>query len=387
MPDAVLLEGARRDYAWGSTTAIQHLLGEAPDGRRLAEIWFGTHPDGATAIAGSGRTLQQWVEADPIATLGARVHGRHADLPFLVKLLAADRALSIQVHPTRAQAEAGFDREDAAGLPRDAAHRNYRDRNHKPELLYAVSDFEALCGFRPVAATQQLLRALDVPGLLPIADLLDGPDGLRAAFTHLLTLDDPAPLVDEVVRAAARVEPSPPLDGALRAVRQTGADDPGDPGVLVTLLLNHLTLRPGEAIFLGAGNVHAYLRGLGVEVMATSDNVLRAGLTPKHVDVDELLAITDFTPLAEPRWPVTDPPDTFAVPVDDFAVRAVRPDGARTRVEPHGPAVVVCTHGAVQVDGLPLGRGAVAFVPDRAALELTGSGQAVVATTGRSATA
>jgi mannose-6-phosphate isomerase len=388
MSDPVLLHGARRDYAWGSATLIPELLGLQPDGRPWAEVWFGTHPDGATTVAGTDRTLQETIEQDPVAQLGRAVHGQHGDLPFLVKLLAAERALSIQVHPTRAQAEAGFDREEAAGVPRDAPHRNYRDRNHKPELICAVTEFEALCGFRPVPATLRLLGLLDVPDLLPLVDVLQGEDGLRAAFLHLLELDDPAPLVHEVVAAADALEPPPEFAGPVRAVLQTGTDFPGDVGVLVSLLLNHVRLQPGEAIFLGAGNVHAYLNGLGVEVMATSDNVLRAGLTPKHIDIDEVVAITDFTPLAEPRvGRRTSDGAVFPVPVGDFAVsRATLTAGALHVLDGTAPTIAVCTEGSVEIDAgrtpLALHRGQVAFVPAAGRIDVRGTGSVVAATVG-----
>jgi mannose-6-phosphate isomerase len=392
--DVRLLEGVPRAYAWGSTTAIQQLLGRTPDGSPLAELWYGAHPDGPSPA--DGTTLDAVVQADPGGTLGADTVARFGpQLPFLVKILAADRPLSIQVHPTRAQAEAGFDREDAAGVPRDAPQRNYRDRNHKPELLCALTEFDALCGFRPVTRTVALLDHLAVPGLQRVRDLLVGADGLRAAFTCLLTLPDAAPLVAEVAERAGAPAPAE-FAGALRAVRLAAAEFPGDAGVLVTLLLNDVRLRPGDAIFLGAGNVHAYLRGVGVEIMAASDNVVRAGLTPKHVDVSELLAITDFRELAEPRWP--DRGDESGVvyrpPVPDFVLSSVDLDAYRNA---HGdrasyavgsdgrPYLVLCTSGAPVLQtgsgGLPLAPGRAAFVPAaRHGVTLVGTGTCFLAT-------
>ena len=393
MADVWLLEGAPRDYTWGSTTAIPELLGREPDGRPLAELWFGAHPHDAAFVPALGRPLDEVVAADPAAVLGADVAARYGELPFMVKLLAAQQCLSIQVHPTREQAVAGYDREDARGLPPDAPHRCYRDRNHKPELIFAITEFEALCGFRPVPGTLRLLELLGVPGLEPVADLLRGPDGLRAAFTHLLALAEPAPLVAEVVAAAEAAGRQPEFGEALHAVRQAAADFPGDAGVLVTLLLNAVRLRPGEALFLGAGNVHAYRRGLGVEVMATSDNVLRAGLTPKHVDVDELLTITDFTPLDDPRVGSREGAGVrFPVPVDDFAVTRIdldehtAPAAARTVPTFGGPAVLVCTSGSLEVDAggatVALRRGQVVFASATPAVTVRGVGTAVVTTVG-----
>jgi mannose-6-phosphate isomerase len=398
MPDVYAIDGVARRYAWGSSTAIPTLLGAAPDGNPVAELWFGAHPDSPSPVAAT--TLDALIATDPERLLGADVHARFGDtLPFLIKILAAERPLSIQVHPDRMQAAAGFAREDAAGLARDAPERTYRDPNHKPELLVALTDFDALCGFRPVERTIALLDHLAVAELAGTRDLLCGPDGLRAAFTHLLTLADPAALVAAVSERVAKADREPDeFAGAVRAARIAAEHFPGDPGVLVTLLLNDVRLRPGEAIYIGAGNVHAYLRGTGVEVMAASDNVVRAGLTPKHVDVAELLAITDFTPVGDPRWPAEDSgagTAEFRPPAEDFAllcidVEAFRKPGRAAgscAVGVRAPAVVVCASGAIGVqvgsDALELSPGRAAFVPAReAAFTLAGSGQAFVATVG-----
>lgn len=404
LPEAVALEGVRRDYAWGSASAIQGLLGEAPDGRPLAELWFGTHPDSPAHVPGLDTTLEALIATDPGTALGAQVAARFdGRLPFLLKLLAADRPLSIQVHPTRAQAEDGFAREDAQGIARDAAHRNYRDRNHKPELICALTTFDALCGFRPVEGTLRLLAAFDLPELEPVRELLarGGAQGLRAAFSYLLTLPDPAPLVTAVAaRAEAVVDPL--WAGAVEAVRTSAAAFPGDVGVVLTLLLNHVRLRPGEAIFLPAGNVHCYLHGLGVEIMATSDNVLRCGLTPKHVDPGELLRLTDFTELAEPVWPATGDREwgleLDPLPVPDFRLYSVdldayrkpgQAEGSCATGDPGRPYLVLCTSGSVRLDAgratVALTPGHAAFVPAREdAFILRGTGQTFLATVGDS---
>jgi mannose-6-phosphate isomerase len=297
-----------------------------------------------------------------------------ARLPYLLKILAAERALSIQVHPSREQARAGFAAEDAAGVDRAAPDRNYRDDNHKPELICALTTFEALCGFRPVAATLALLDRLAVPELGFLRELLTGPDPLRAAMAGLLDHPDPRPVLAALAgRLAAGGDPA--FDG----VRLAAADYPDDVGVLLALLLNHVRLEPGEAIFLPAGNVHAYLRGLGVEIMANSDNVLRCGLTSKHVDVPAVLAVTDFTALAEPRWPSLR--GSFDVPVPDFRlVRLVLDEP--TGLDDVGPLIVLCTQGAVEVGGLELAPGRAAFVPAAEAVTVAGSGVAFVAGVG-----
>ena len=303
LPAVFAIDGVIRRYPWGSPTAIPRLCGAVPTGEPVAEVWFGSHPDDPSQVPAHGRTLDALITADPVRLLGAAVCEQFgARLPFLLKILAADRALSIQVHPTLEQARAGFAAEESRGVPRDSPVRTYRDANHKPELLCALTPFEGLCGFRPVAETLELLDRLGLPELRPYRDLLAGPNGLRAAFTALLETSEQAALVDAVV-ARVRSLPGDPAQGALRAVLLAAEDFPGDIGCVVALLLNYVRLEPGEAFYLGAGNVHAYLRGVGVEIMANSDNVLRCGLTPKHIDVPELLKITDFSPLRDPRWP------------------------------------------------------------------------------------
>jgi mannose-6-phosphate isomerase len=348
------IDGVIRRYDWGSRVAIQQLLGERPDGRPAAELWFGAHPGDPSPAQGS--TLDK--------VLAAR---GEPELPYLLKVLAAEKALSIQVHPNRAQAQAGFEREQAEGIARDAPERNYVDRNHKPELLCALTPFDALCGFRPIAQTLALLDQLAIPELCFLIDLLRGPDGLRAAFTALLTHREPERLVAAVIE---RARP----DGPLRAAYLAAEHFPNDVGVVVALLLNHVRLRPGEAIYLGAGNVHCYLRGTGVEILANSDNVLRCGLTSKHVDVAELLRIASFAELAEPRWPARDA--TFAVPVPDFQLRQLRPDDASIELVEAGSRIVLSVAGTMSVADVELRPGHAAFVPAGTAATLTGTGHA-----------
>lgn len=387
----VLLEGVARDYAWGSTVAIQRLLGREPGGRPLAELWFGTHPDDPARVPALDTTLDQLIATDPVAALGADTAERFGgQLPFLLKLLAADKPLSIQVHPTRAQAEAGFAAEDARGVPRDAPNRNYRDRNHKPELLCALTEFEALCGFRPVADTLRLLDGFAVPELEPVRGLLTDPDPLRAAFSYLLGLPEPGSLVTAVLAGVGKIEAGQ-WSGVASAVLRIAEAFPGDVGVLLALLLNHVRLQPGEAIYLPAGNVHAYLHGLGVEIMANSDNVLRCGLTNKHVDVDELLTITDFSELPDPRWPVEQiGPARWRcdVPVDDFALERIELDANAGAIDSNSelPQIALCVSGEVGIQSLSEGSvqlrpGQAAFVAGtRFKTEFQGSGQVFLAT-------
>ena len=364
VPDLVRIEGVVRDYAWGSTTSLQTMFGLPVDGRPAAEFWLGAHPDDPASVPELGTTLDALIARDPDAALGADVVARFGPrLPFLLKVLAADKALSIQVHPTLEQARDGFARE--AHLTAGDAHRNYRDANHKPELLCALTPFEALCGFRPVADTLDLLDALALPRLIPIAEWLSRPGGLERVFSALLRDADPETLAYEVADAARGLPER--FAGAARAVELAAGDFPGDIGVAISLLLNYVRLEPGEAIYLGAGNVHCYLRGTGVEIMANSDNVLRCGLTPKHIDVDELLRITEFVELADPRWPLQSGQPgrgRFVTPAPDFALAWV---DVTTDSQPlyRGLAqVVLCTSGSA---GVRAGDSVVGLTPGQAA--------------------
>jgi mannose-6-phosphate isomerase len=382
-----VLRGALRNYAWGSHTAIAEFTGRpSPTPHPEAELWLGAHPGDPARLDGDGgeRSLLDTITADPEGQLGAVTRERFGDaLPFLAKVLAAEEPLSLQAHPSAAQAMEGFAREDRLHIPVSAPTRNYRDRSHKPELLVALGPFEALAGFRPVARSVDLLRALTVADLDPFINLLSGQadaDGLRALFTTWITapqadLDILVPLV---------------LDGAVNYLR-SGATDfvkeakttlelgelyPGDAGVLASMLLNRISLEAGEGIYLPAGNLHAYLHGMGFEVMANSDNVLRGGLTPKHVDVPELLRVLDFTPTDESALRPQSTRDgieiVYDTPAREFAVSVLRLDagdlGHQTDAPARhdGPQVLLCTEGSVQVHAksnvLTLDRGVAAWV-------------------------
>jgi mannose-6-phosphate isomerase len=368
MPDSIVaIDPVARAYAWGSRTAIPRLLGREPGDQPVAELWFGAHADSPSGT--SLGPLDEMIAADPVEALGAEVAARFGGrLPFLLKILAADHALSIQVHPTLEQAQAGYADEQRRGVAMDAPGRNYRDRNHKPELLCALTDFDALCGFRPAAQTLELLSALAVPELAPVQAALRGASPLRTAFAMLLDWPEPdrAALISAVTAGCRRL-----LDSAWSLAAQAtllaAADFPGDIGAVVALLLNAVRLRPGEAIFLAAGNIHAYLRGMGVEIMANSDNVLRCGLTPKHVDVGEVLRVADFSALAEPRAisiRSATGESLFVTPAPDFALSMLDrvESGRAVEVIEAGPQILLCTGGSVQVGGLSLGAGQAVFV-------------------------
>jgi mannose-6-phosphate isomerase len=292
-------------YAWGSHTALAELRGQiAPSDRPEAELWMGAHPLAPSRLATSGQTLPNAIEAAPDEYLGARVRGDYgAKLPFLLKVLAAGTPLSLQAHPSIDQARRGYAADDAAGIPLTAANRNYKDQNHKPELLCALSEFWALCGFREVSQTLTLLDTLNVAELLPYRALLAAEPsevGISKVFSSLMQLPPArARALAEVTAQAcqARLGQGSRFGNELRWAARLSELYSGDIGVVSALLLNLLRLAPGEAVYLPAGNLHAYLGGIGVEIMASSDNVLRGGLTPKHVDVPELLHVLDFRPL------------------------------------------------------------------------------------------
>jgi mannose-6-phosphate isomerase len=372
--NVIALDGVIRPYAWGSTSAIQNLLGLPVDGSPAAELWFGAHPDDPSPVPVHGAALDEVIAADPAAALGPDVVAQFgAHLPYLLKVLAAGTPLSLQVHPDLEQARAGFAAEEAAGVPPDAPERNYHDPNHKPELLCALTEFEALCGFRPLPQTLAVLDELGLPELAFLGSALRGADPLRSVVTALLTGAEHGAAIDAVSRRAT-------ADGPLRPAYLAAQHFPGDVGILVTLLLNHVRVAPGEAIYLGAGNVHSYLSGTGVEIMASSDNVLRCGLTRKHVAVSEVLAITDFRELAEAR--VRAEAGEFRVPVPDFRLGLVEVSGA-VSIAQAGPRIVLCTVGAVSVADVPLTPGHAAFVPATAAsVEVTGAGQIFVGAVG-----
>uniref|UniRef100_A0AAU2JQI0 Mannose-6-phosphate isomerase n=1 Tax=Streptomyces sp. NBC_00049 TaxID=2903617 RepID=A0AAU2JQI0_9ACTN len=374
-----------RPYAWGSTTAIPTLLGVTPTGEPQAEMWMGAHPGAPSRIdRGAGETpLSDVIAADPEGELGAAAVARFGPrLPFLLKLLAAGAPLSLQVHPDRAQATAGFEDEERRGVPIDAAHRNYKDTNHKPEMICALTPFDGLCGFRAPLEAAELLAGLGVDSLKPYVDLLHAhPEeaALREMLTAVLTADR-AEMAHTVHEAAAAVER---LGGPYAPYASLVHHFPGDPGVIAAMLLNHFRLQPGEAIFLGAGVPHAYIEGLGVELLANSDNVLRAGLTPKHVDVPELLKITNFDS-GDPNLmrPEGDGEEVYETPIDEFRLtRFLLAPGGASRVLPEGtPQILLCTAGAPHVGELTLAPGQSVFVPADEKVELSGTGTVFRAT-------
>lgn len=371
-----------RPYAWGSTTAIPELLGVAPTGEPQAEMWMGAHP-GAPSRTDRG-PLNALIDADPTGELGERsVEKFGPRLPFLLKVLAG-APLSLQAHPDLAQARAYHAAEEAAGIPIDAPHRMYKDANHKPELICALTPFEGLCGFRAPAEAADVLAALGVDSLKPYVDLLHAhPEeaALREVLTALLTADpqEMAHTVAEVAAAADR------LGGEHAPYAVLAHHYPSDPGVIAAMLLNPVTLQPGEALYLGAGVPHAYLSGLGVEIMANSDNVLRCGLTPKHINVPELLRVVRF----EPNDPAVLRPEAspsgeevYDTPIDEFRLsRFVRPEGAApTDLTSPTPQILLAVAGRPKTGEVTLVAGESVFVPAGERTELSGTGTVFRAT-------
>ena len=367
-----------RTYAWGSRSHIPKLCGLPVGDQPMAEMWFGAHPSDPSRVE-DGRGLDAVIRESPISTLGLRTVDTFGPrLPFLMKLLAAAEPLSLQVHPTSERARIRYAEQNAAGIPIDAPERSYQDASHKPELIFALTRFEGMAGFRDCAKTAAILRQLGLTWLDEIADQLeDTPtpfQTLRRVVTGLLAMSGPKlhARLQELRTAAADAEarshrPQPRLRPvpvepnslereSLRVFAQTPPlvdRYPDDAGVLVTLLLNHMVLAAGEAMFIDAGVIHAYTSGFGVEIMAASDNVLRAGLTPKHVDIPELLEITNFTPIPPPLW-VGTPLRTaegivLAPPVSEFELMVGSIDGQEPVADDVRPMIVLCLEGEIRV--------------------------------------
>jgi mannose-6-phosphate isomerase len=336
-----MVRGVAQHYAWGDPVAIPQLLGQPADGRPWAEWWLGTHPSAPSLLE----------DRTPLSTVSG-------ELPYLLKLLAAAQPLSLQTHPDRATAEAGFARENAASIAIDSAARIYRDPFAKPELLCALTTFDTLCGFRPVAASAQLLAEIGADELLH--SLLR--DGLATTVAGLYRGS-----LSPVSTLAACVNHAGP---EAQLVSELASMYPGDASVAVTLLLNRVLLQPGEAIFLGPGNLHAYLHGFGVEVMGASDNVVRGGLTTKHVDIEELIAVLRFEELADPtvrpaevesgRWSYPTPEAPFELWRFEVADRMMHTADS--------DELLLCTVGATG----PLQQGQTAYLAPGESLTLKG---------------
>jgi mannose-6-phosphate isomerase len=331
------LENAIQPYAWGSKTAIAELLGlPAPHDRPQAELWMGTHAKGPSmaVVDGERIPIQQLIEAQPAEILGPEVARRFgAELPYLFKVLAAAMPLSIQAHPDKAQAASGFARENHAGIPLNASDRNYRDENHKPEVICALTPFWALNGFRPARMAAELLAPVcPRPLENALVELRKGHGtGIKTFFEAMMTLSAakrPQAVGDILAQAERRMDRTPEYRWMVELARAY----PTDMGVLSPALLNLIRLEPSQAMYLPAGQLHAYLDGVGIELMANSDNVLRGGLTAKHIDVGELLSVVRFAETvidlieATPAGPAE---TRYDCPADEFSLSVLRPEPSK----------------------------------------------------------
>ncbi|WP_347348625.1 mannose-6-phosphate isomerase, class I [Nigerium sp.] len=390
------IHGTVMNYPWGTPDAIPAILGTEPDGTPVAEYWLGAHPLAPSTVGADGaESLDALLEREP-RQLGKSAIVYGSRLPFLMKILSAASALSIQTHPSRQRAQRGYAREESLGIPRNDPERVYKDDWPKPEIMVALSEMQALVGFRPLG---ELGRVLDEFGLRHSFEDAFGA-GLfarPAVDADLLrsVMDDEHP-AHELVEAIQQAVPEPGWSDAARELQGTArelqAQFPGDPGVLAALFMNRVTLRPGEALYVPDGVIHAHLRGTGIEVMANSDNVIRGGLTGKHVAVDELMRVLDFE--AEPEiiagtevahgvvdYPSACPEfDVWRLEVDARGIDELPAHGA--------PRIILVTGGSLlltDADGvrLPLDQGCSAFISAQdARIQVTGEGQAFVATPG-----
>ncbi|MFE4109908.1 mannose-6-phosphate isomerase [Kosakonia sp. YIM B13611] len=375
-----------QNYAWGSKTALTDLYGIAnPDNLPMAELWMGAHPKSSSKVqdaSGQTRALREVIDQDKTRLLGSAVTNRFGELPFLFKVLCADQPLSIQVHPNKKNSEMGFAKENAAGIPLDAAERNYKDPNHKPELVFALTPFLAMNAFREFSDIVSLLQP--VAGAHPaIAHFLQAPGAERLSelFAALLNMQG-----EEKSRALAV------LKSALgnhsgepwQTIRLISEFYPDDSGLFSPLLLNVVKLNPGEAMFLFAETPHAYLQGVALEVMANSDNVLRAGLTPKYIDIPELVANVKFTPKPASEL-LTQPTQygaelDFPIPVDDFAFSLHDLSTSETQLAQQSAAIVFCVEGEAVLSKasqqLVLKAGESAFIAaDESPVGVSGTGR------------
>jgi mannose-6-phosphate isomerase len=376
-------------YAWGSREAIAALQGRPASEGPEAELWIGAHPQAPSTLVSDGRSLAALIAEAPRETLGPRIADQFGNrLPFMLKVIAAAQPLSLQVHPDDEQAHAGFARETALGVDIRDPRRSYRDPYAKPEMVLTLSDFQALLGFRPPSEALEALSALAVQALDPVLAALREGQSTGDVFLRVAEWPD-AERADLVaaVRAAAS------SDHDLAWVVELADRYPNDPGVVGALLLNRLTLTPGQAFYVGPGVIHAYLRGTAIEILGGSDNVVRAGLTPKHVAIDELrpLLRRDSAPpaLLEPIS-ISDGEEAWSSPRPEFQLSRLRVDGERVVVRADAPEILLCVSGKVEVCGgdqsITLGSGEAVFV-DANATELTFVGQGVIirATTGQQA--
>jgi mannose-6-phosphate isomerase len=378
------LDNQVKHYPWGSPEWIPRLAGkENPEKKPWAELWMGIHGEGPSELAGETLTLETLIAGNPEKFLGtARDFG---NLPFLLKILAAARPLSVQAHPGLEDARRGWEEENRKGIGVSDPNRNYRDPNHKPEIICALGPFTAMAGFREPAETEALLDGFFSGGKSSRERALGERlrkalgDGYRAFLAAVFGLGAEERRIVTAAGSGAKTRDDPGLPdnpGSSRAFALCGElaeACPDDPGILSPLYLNLVELQPFQAIYLPAGILHSYVHGLGVECMANSDNVLRCGLTPKHVDLEELFRILRFQPYMPEILRGEIPESTnychYRTPFKEFALFRLAPRGSEAVLEEKGAAIALVTRGKVSLsvgkDNLVLGQGESAFIPFR----------------------
>ncbi|HDY7966046.1 TPA: mannose-6-phosphate isomerase, class I [Vibrio vulnificus] len=353
------LDNVIQNYAWGSKESISKLFGiENANAQPQAEIWMGAHPNGCSRVAATGELLSDLIAKDRKNMFGDYTVMRFGELPYLFKVLAADSPLSIQVHPSKRKAEVGFARENELGIALNAPHRNYKDANHKPELVYALTFYRAMNGFRPIEQTLSLFRHLAISSLEKELNALEtqpNPNGLRTFFSAIMSLCEERQhqALLELDLALARGPKTALEREVLSYVADFKVHYPNDIGLLSPLFLNTVELEPGEAMFLQAETPHAYVQGTALEIMANSDNVLRAGLTPKHIDVAELMENTSFH-ITHPEQIKLAPIHkenklSYPIPVDDFGFDILYSNQDTQQQFVRGAEIVFCVEGCVAV--------------------------------------
>jgi mannose-6-phosphate isomerase len=381
MQKICLMRNPVQEYAWGSRTAIANLLGLlSPSTVPQAELWMGAHPKAPSEVWVGDRwiSLSELISQHPSDILGDPVSERfNRELPYLFKVLAAEKPLSIQAHPTQLQAQEGFERENGLGIPLTAGHRNYRDPNHKPECICALEkDFLALNGFREIPEINALLDPI-CPSFLEadLARLKARPDAqsLKEFYRKMITLEGD-PKKETIEHALSRTQILSDKNEAYYWMLQLASAYPNDVGVFAPIWLNIVWLKPGEAMYLPAGELHAYLKGIGIELMANSDNVLRGGLTPKHIDEAELMKVLNFEPRRIQKLiPEQTRPNEFSYPsqADEFVLSFINiretsgyQSAARRSID-----ILLCTGGEATVsepiggDHISLKKGSAIMVP------------------------
>lgn len=388
------LKNTLQNYAWGSKTAMTELFGFAnPNNEPQAELWMGAHPNACSSVltADGEKRLDDLIADAPESVLGKDVAKRFGRLPFLLKILSAGEPLSIQVHPNKTNAEAGFARENAQGIALTAPHRNYKDDNHKPELVYALTEYDALNGFREISEMIALFEAAAVPTLdseLNAFKQQANNTGLQTFFTAVMSLSGTkkSQAVNELLTAIQHPTSDKTTQTAFQLIADCAELYPDDIGLFAPLLLNIITLQPGEVMFLYAETPHAYLHGTGIEIMASSDNVLRSGLTPKHMDIPELVANVKCQPMpfAELTMPATGDKQhrVYPIPVDDFAFDVIACGNDAKPLRVASAEIILCLNGETTLQQgeitLTLQRGESAFITaDSGQYTLSGQGEAV----------